>query len=158
VTFRALCEHNILGRLFTSKGVPTLEILEIFNLLLSNSSKQPQLVFIFSQSALHEFLFTKFLIEKEATEAIEYYVQLLKTIILKISSPETHSLIKLFCNNRYPHFPLLTIVATLAVSYEQEELVRVTANQCVLLLINLMNQTQIGLEYLSELQMVVYYH
>lgn len=157
-TPRALCEHSILAKLFGSKGVPSLEVLEIFNLLLSNSSKQPQLVFIFSQSSLHEFLFCKFNIDKESSEAVEYYVQLLKTTILKLSSPDTHSLIKLFCNNRYPHFPLLTTVAALAVSPEQEELVRVTANQCVLLLIKLINATGVGFEYLSELQMVVYYY
>lgn len=54
-------------------------------------------------------------------------------------------MIKLFCNSRFPHFPLLTVVTILGVDQEMEELVRVTANQCVLLLIELLNEAQVGL-------------
>lgn len=75
-------------------------------------------------------------------------MQLLKTIILKISQPDNRSMVKLFCNSRFPHFPLLTTATLLGVEQSAEELVRVTANQCVLLLIGLLNEAQVGLEYL----------
>jgi hypothetical protein len=39
-----------------------------------------------------------------------------------------------------------------------DELVKITAQQCVLLLINLINSTKTGLVYLNELQMVVYFY
>lgn len=98
----------------------TLDILETFNLLLANSNKLQQLVFIFSQPALHEFLFQKITIDKDHTDVIEYYSQLLKSIVLKISANGNHSLIKLFCNNRFPHFPLLTTITVIAVDTQQE--------------------------------------
>ena len=89
---------------------------------------------------------------------MEYYVQLLKTMIMKMSSVGNTSLIKLFCNSRFPHFPLLTVITMLGVEFNQEVLVRVTANQCFLLLIKLLNQTKVGVEYLSEVQTIIYYH
>jgi len=48
-------------------------------------------------------------------------------------------MVKLFCNSRFAHFPLLTTVAVLGIEQDAEELVRVTANQCLLLLIGLLN-------------------
>jgi hypothetical protein len=67
------------------------------------------------------------------------------------------SLIKLFCNNRYSSFPLLFQITYLAVN-AHEELVKITAQQCVLLLINLLNKKKVGCGYLSEIQMAVFYH
>jgi hypothetical protein len=130
----------------------------VFNLLLANSSKSGHLVYIFSQPTLHDFLFERINIERESEETVEYFVQLLKTLILKVSGVENKSMIKLFCNGRFPHFPLLTTVVMLGVDLRHEELVRVTASQCVLLLIKLLNDTHLGLEYLSEIQMVIYFH
>lgn len=75
---------------------------------------------------------------------------------MKISNGQA-SLIKMFCNNRYCSFPLLTQVSYLA-TQSREELVRVTAQQCVLLLIQLLNSKQIGRGYLAEIQMAVFYH
>ena len=86
---------------------------------------------------------------------MEYYIQLLKTVILKMRGHA--SLIKLFCNNRYSSFPLLYQVTYLAVC-AQEELVKITAQQCVLLLVNLLNSRGVGRGYLCELQMAVFYH
>ena len=135
-----------------------MPILETFNLLLANSGKPGHLVYLFSQPTLHDFLFDRIQYEREDSETIEYYVQLLKTITLKLSSPEHRSMIKLFCNSRAPHFPLLTVSLILGAEQKLEELVRVTANQCVLLLIGAVNDTEIGLEYLSEIQFMVYFH
>lgn len=111
----------------------------MFNLLLANTSQLNNLVYIFSQPSLHEYLFDRFNIFKENAESVEYYIQLLKTIIMKISIHKNNSLIKLFCNNRYPSFPLLTMVTLLGTSLTREVLVKVTAHQCVLLLIALIN-------------------
>lgn len=97
------------------KHTSALETLETLNLMVANCSKMNQLVFIFSQSTLHQFLFERFSIEKENGETVEYYAQLLKAIIMKISIPGNHSLIKLFCNSRFPHFPLLTVITMLGV-------------------------------------------
>lgn len=88
---------------------------------------------------------------------MEYYVQLLKTIILKISHGNS-SLIKLFCNNRYSSFPLLSMAVTLASAYNKEELVKVTASQCVLQLIAIINEKRVGKGYLTDLQMVIFYY
>jgi hypothetical protein len=66
---------------------------------------------------------------------------------MKINNGQA-SLIKMFCNNRYCSFPLLTQVCYLA-TQSKEELVRVTAQQCVLLLIQLLNSKQIGRGYLA---------
>lgn len=94
----------------------------------------------------------------EAVEAVEYYVQLLKTIVLKISLQGNNSLIKLFCNSRYPSFPLFSAVATLAAADLKEELVIVTARQCLLQLAALINEKQIGKGFLTDLQMAVFLH
>lgn len=67
------------------------------------------------------------------------------------------SLIKMFCNNRYASFPLLCQVCYLA-TQSPEELVRVTAKQCVLLLINLLNEKRVGCGYLVEVQMAVFFY
>ena len=67
------------------------------------------------------------------------------------------SLIKLFCNNRYASFPLLGQTTLLAI-YAEEELVRVTAQQCVLMLIGLLAKKKVGEGYLVETQMAVFYH
>jgi hypothetical protein len=91
-------------------------VLELFHLLISNSNKPNDLVYIFSQPIVHEWLFERFSIYREREDTIEYYVQLLKTIILKASSADNNFLIKLFCNKRFPSFPLLTVVTVLGVS------------------------------------------
>jgi hypothetical protein len=147
-------------RLFgvTARHLPTVVLLEIFHLLLANTAQQNGLVFIFSQGCVHEFLFERFVVFTEGVDAVEYYVQLLKTIVLKISSHGNNSLIKLFCNSRYPSFPLLTAVATLASADLKEELVTVTARQCLLQLAALINEKQIGRGFLTDLQMVVFLH
>ena len=56
---RSLCEYNIVPKLLNLpwKGVATLQVLEVFNLLLANSSKGSTLVYLFSQPSLHDFLF-----------------------------------------------------------------------------------------------------
>ncbi len=133
-----------------------ISALEMFNLVLANTNQTNSLVYIFSQASLHEFLFSKFDLIKENSETVEYYVQLLKTIIMKMSNGNA-SLIKLFCNNRYASFPLLSHVSYLATQHP-EELVRVTAQQCVLLLIQLLNIKNVGCGYLSELQMAVLFY
>lgn len=122
----------------SGKHVPIVSILEIFHLLLANTNEQDKLVFLFSQSTLHEFLFERIDIITESIDSIEYYVQLLKTIVLKLSNGN-NSLIKLFCNNRYPSFPLLTAIVTLATYFQKEELVKVTAQQCLLELTGIIN-------------------
>lgn len=126
-------------------------------MLLSNTSKQSDLVYIFSQPILHEYLFEKFNIYRENGDAIEYYIQLLKTIILKISTTDNQTLLKLFCNNRFPSFPLLAVVTILGTNLSKEVLVKITAHQCVLLLISLMIKNKTGLSYLVDLQMIVFY-
>jgi hypothetical protein len=124
---------------------------------LANTTKESDLVYIFSQPILHEYLFEKFKIFKEGPEPIEYYIQLLKTMIMKMSNGKDE-LLKLFCNGRFPAFPLLTVVTVLGIDNTHEYLVRVTAHQCLLLLINLINEKQTGRAYLTELQMVVFYY
>lgn len=76
--------------------------------------------------------------------------------MLKISSQGNNSLIKLFCNTRYPSFPLFSAVVTLASADHKEELVRVTARQCLLQLTALINEKQVGRGYLTDLQMAVF--
>lgn len=148
--FMYMCEHNILQRLFSSpKSLSSLTVLQLFHLLISNTNASNDLVYIFSQPIVHEWLFEKFNIYKEREEAIEYYVQLLKTIIMKAGGEDNHFLIRLFCNKRFPTFPLLTAPTILAVSPKVDELVRITAQQCVLLLINLINTARTGLVYLN---------
>jgi hypothetical protein len=92
----------------------------------------------------------------ESGEAVEYYVQLLKTIVLKISTQGNNSLIKLFCNSRYSSFPLFSVVVTLASADLKEELVTVTARQCLLQLAALINEKQVGRGFLTDLQMAVF--
>jgi hypothetical protein len=140
----------------TARHLPVVVLLEIFHLLLANTTQPNNLVFIFSQGCVHDFLFERFGGFAEGVEAVEYYVQLLKTIVLKISAQGNNSLIKLFCNSRYPSFPLFSAVVTLASSDHREELVRVTARQCLLQLTALINEKQVGRGYLTDLQMVVF--
>lgn len=86
---------------------------------------------------------------------IEYYVQLLKTILMKITEKEENrSLIKMFCNNKYPTFPLFTYCTILAC--DPNELIRVTAQQCVLILVIAINETNTYSIYLSEPPMLVF--
>lgn len=139
-----------------TKHLPVVTLLEIFNLLLANTSQQESLVFIFSQGCVHDFLFERVSVFSEGTEAVEYYVQLLKTIVLKISIHGNNSLIKLFCNSRYPSFPLLSSVVAIASAGLKEELVTVTARQCLLQLAALINEKQVGKGYLADLQMAVF--
>jgi hypothetical protein len=40
-----------------ARHLPSVVLLEIFHLLLANTSQQNGLVFIFSQGCVHEFLF-----------------------------------------------------------------------------------------------------
>jgi len=80
------------------------------------------------------------------SENVEYYAQLLKTVIMKVSRGES-SLLKLFCNNRYASFPLLARSTYMAL-HGADELVRVTARQCVLLLVGLIARRKAGQGYL----------
>ena len=88
---------------------------------------------------------------------MEYLVQLLKAIVMRMQGGGK-SLIKMFVNNRHPNFPLLTAATTLAVNPKHDPLVRVTARQCVLLLAALLDQKDIGRNYLGDVQMVVFYY
>lgn len=40
-----------------------------------------------SQGAVHEFLFNRVDLLRESADAVEYYVQLLKAIIMRLSQP-----------------------------------------------------------------------
>ena len=91
-----------------------LLVLELFNLILANTSQTNSLVYIFSQASLHEYLFETFKVEESNGEVVEYYIQLLKTIVYKINNGHG-SLIKLFCNNKYSSFPLLCQTTFLAI-------------------------------------------
>jgi hypothetical protein len=77
---------------------------------------------------------------------------------MKLSQHGNASLIKLFCNNRFVTFPLLTVATILSTKLMSEVLVRVTAQQCVLLLLNLINTKGVGKAYLQEMQILVFYH
>lgn len=58
---------------------------------------------------------------------------------MKISEHEENkSLIKMFCNNKYPNFPLLTYTTILA--SDTNELIKVTAQQCILILVGMINE------------------
>lgn len=73
---------------------------------------------------------------------------------MKISENEDNkSLIKLFCNNKYPTFPILTNSTLLAT--DPNELVKVTAQQCVLIIIGMINAQQLFTTYLYEMPMLV---
>ena len=136
----------------------TLHVLELFHLLLSNTHQHTDLVFLFSQPLLHQYLFEKVQVHKEHSEAVEYYVQLLKTIILKLGAPGNESMLKLFCNARFPDFPLLATPADIATCARNiDPMVVITAQQCVLLLVTLMARLRTGLCYLADLQMTVFY-
>ena len=58
--------------------------LENLNLLLVNTRLSSELVYFLSQNCLHEYLFGNNIMAQNG-EFIEYYVQLLKTILMKIS-------------------------------------------------------------------------
>lgn len=64
----------------------------------------------------------------------------------------------MFCNKRFPTFPLLTTATILGVNQSCDELVRITAQQCILILINLINRHKTGLVYLNELQIIVFFY
>jgi hypothetical protein len=134
----------------------TEAVLELFHLLLANTAQTDCLVYVFSQPSLHAFFFQHFRLEQQPPELVEYYAQLLKTIVLKVNSGQA-SLIKLFCNNRHPCFPLLAQATSLA-AHATEELVKVTAQQCVLLLIGLLARKRVGEGYLVEAQLALFYH
>jgi len=51
----------------------------------------------------------------------------------------------------------LFTACTLLGNYGKEELVRITAHQCVLLMIGLMDSNGVGLKYLVDLQIIVFY-
>ena len=50
------------------------------------------------------------------------------------------------------------MAVTLASAYNKEELVKVTASQCVLQLIAIINEKRVGKGYLTDLQMVIFYY
>ena len=153
-----LCEHQLIQKLFGAEGgrLGAITVLELFNLILANTSQVDSLVYIYSQPSLHQYLFEGFRIDEQPAETVEYYVQLLKTLIMKMNHGHP-SLIKLFCNNRYACFPLLCQVTFLAI-HAQEELVLVTAQQCVLMLVSLLASKKVGEGYLVEAQMAAFYH
>lgn len=47
----------------------------------------------------------------------------------------------MFCNSKYPTFPIFTYVTLLAI--DKNELIRVTAQQCILILLRILNEKQI---------------
>lgn len=130
--------------------------LECLHLLLANTSKENELVYCLSQPTLHQFLFQVFDYRKEEPEALEYYVQLLKAILIKMGDKQP-ALLQLFCNSRFPSFPLLSACACIATLPACDELVRVTAQQGVLLLANLCDRLSTATAYFHELQMLVFY-
>jgi hypothetical protein len=96
---------------------------------------------------MHDYLFGSNVFGCNA-EFVEYYVQLMKTILMRISEHQCNRfLIRMFCNERYPTFPLLTNATILAVS--ANELIKVTAQQCILIIVGLINEQQIHTRYLS---------
>ena len=113
------------------------------------------MVYFLSQNCLHEYLFGSDILG-ESAEFIEYYVQLLKTILMKVTeNEENKSLIRLFCNNKYPTFPILTNSTLLAT--DSNELVKVTAQQCVLILVGIINDRDLYSAYLMELPMLAFF-
>jgi hypothetical protein len=79
----------------------------------------------------------------------------MKTILIKISSPEENRLfIRLFCNDKYPTFPMLTYITIIA--GDPNELIKVTAQQCILILVNMINENKIYSVHLSEPPMLVF--
>lgn len=129
--------------------------LENLNLLLANTKIPSELVYFLSQTCLHTYLFGEGVLG-QGGEFIEYYIQLLKTILLKISeNEENRSFIKLFCNNKYPSFPILNNCSILA--SDNNELVRVTAQQCVLIIVGMLNERQQYTGYLCEMPMLSFF-
>ena len=51
-----MCEHNMLAKLFTGGVSRPIYILEAFNLLLANTQKVHELVYIFSHPLFHNYL------------------------------------------------------------------------------------------------------
>lgn len=70
-----------------SVRVDILYVLECLNLLLANCYITSDLVYVLSQGAVHEFLFNRVDLLRESADAVEYYVQLLKAIIMRLSQP-----------------------------------------------------------------------
>jgi hypothetical protein len=60
----------------------------------------------------------------------------------------------MFCNTKYPNFPLLTFTTILAGDFN--ELIKVTAQQCILILVSMINEKKIYSIYLSEPPMLVF--
>jgi hypothetical protein len=86
---------------------------------------------------------------------IEYYIQLIKTILMKISeNPDNRLLIRMFCNTKYPNFPLLTYISILAA--DTNELIGVTAQQCILILVDMINENKMYSIYLCEPPMLTF--
>lgn len=87
-------------------------------------------------------------------EYIEYLSQLFKTIIMRIKESERSvDLIYLFYNTKFPNFPLFSYSTLLAIN--KSELVRVTSQQCVLLIINMFSQKKLNSNFLAELPMLM---
>ena len=104
----------------------------------------------FLQPSLHAYLFTNSL--QKDSEYIEYLAQLFKTILMKLNEPKLSiNLIQLFYNTKYHNFPIFPHCALLATS--SNELVKVTAQQCILLLIALCNRKELLNNFLGELPM-----
>ncbi len=55
-TYSMMCEHNMLAKLFTGGVSRPIYILEVFNLLLANTQKVHELVYIFSHPLFHNYL------------------------------------------------------------------------------------------------------
>ena len=74
---------------------------------------------------------------------------------MKLNQKENQSLLKVFYNSKYPSFPLMVNCTFLATS-SSEQLVKVTARQCVLVLIGLLKEKGMN-AYLNELPMMIFY-
>lgn len=121
---------------------------------MTNTKAEQELVYMLSQNVLHEYLFSSSILKRDS-EFVEYYVQLLKTILMKISEHEQNkSLLRMFCNNKYPNFPLLTYSTILAC--DANELIRVTAQQCILILVGMINEKKLYEMYLSEPPLMIF--
>ena len=145
----------ILFNATSKKDVPPLVVLQCFHLILANSTQLETLVYLFSLPALHSFLLTS--LNWQEDDTVEYLVQLLKSIIMRMQGA-SKSLIKMFINSRHPSFPLLTAATTLATHPLHDQLVTITARQCVLLLVGVLDEKDVARNYLSDLQMMVFFH
>lgn len=79
---------------------------------------------------------------------------------MKLEQENNSSLLKLFCNSKYSSFPLLTncLILSIKINVPKEELVRVTAQHCLLEIIHIINKKKLGQHYLVNLHIIIIYY